>query len=73
MKFNFVTGGAVAALAAALALTAAPADAREPTNHNDRGWQQRSDDAGQRGRGQERSQARAQERATQPQRSTASP
>ena len=71
MKFNFVTGGAVAALAVALALTAAPADAREPNNHNDRGWQQRSDDAGQRGRGQERSQARAQERAAQPQRSTA--
>lgn len=64
MKFNFVTGGAVAALAAALAFTAVPAAAREADGHGNRSWQQSSDDSGQRGRGQ----ARSQERAAQPQR-----
>ena len=64
MRLTLRTGGALAALAAALAFTASPAAAQPNDRHDNHGWQQRSDDSGPRGRGQERSQ----ERAAQPQR-----
>ena len=49
MKLNFATGGALAALAAALALTAVPADAREGDRYEHHGRHQQADgDSGQR-------------------------
>jgi hypothetical protein len=71
MQFKFFTGGALAALAAALALTAVPASAREadrPGNHGQH--QQGTDNNGQhaqRGGGRDH-QARPERTAPQPQR-----
>nr|WP_166175996.1 RcnB family protein [Altererythrobacter segetis] len=48
MQFKFFTGGALAAVAATLALTAVPASAREADRHDDRGrHQQETTDNGQ--------------------------
>ena len=58
MKLTLSTGGALAALAVALAFTSVPAAAQPNDHHDNHGWQ-RSGDSGQHDRGQSHGEGRA--------------
>jgi hypothetical protein len=75
MKLILNAGGAVGVVAAALALAAMPAQAREPDNRDQHGWQERSAESGERAHGRAdpdrpapAPQARQDQRPAQPQR-----